>query len=420
MSAPENRSLRVALPISSFLPARGGAEIGLHNIASRLAALGHEPVVITSLTHARALKKTNWKLPYAVVAYPPRLLTLRGRGSRLARLLLKAFHGRLQRRFRFDVWHATFGFPVGVSVIEFCRERGIAHLVRCVGDDIQVKEEIGYGMRRDPGVDAEVRRWLPKAQCLVAITHSVAEEYRKLGIPEDIIERIPNGVDVRRFTARETNAALRRSLGLAPGVILFLSFGRFHPKKNLGQLIEAAALLRPRRGKDFHVLIAGKGVSDLEAERDRNEAGACVSLMEPAQAAQADDRVVELPDDEAVGLYKAADVFVMPSIVETFGIVTVEAMAAGLAIIAANSPGSRDVIRGGRDGLIYDGTAAGLAVAMEKMMDASIRKSWSAKSMGRAREFDWDKVVGEYAKTYRRLIAECRAGAYAAGEAGTA
>ncbi|MFZ5761928.1 MAG: glycosyltransferase family 4 protein [Thermodesulfobacteriota bacterium] len=398
--------LRIALPTSSSLPTRGGAEIGLHNIAVKLLERGHCPVLITSFRHARALKAQGWHLPYEVVSYPPRLLTWRARGRQFSNALLGAFHGWLQRRYRFDVWHATVGFPVGAAVVEFCRPRIIPHLVRCIGEDIQVHSGIGYGMRLDQKIDAEIRHWLPRAQRLVAITESVAREYEVIGVDPARILRIPNGVDLPRFLEHRPKLDLRRELGIPADAVVFLALGRFHPKKNFAQVVVAARDLAARpehAGRPFRVVIAGTGTGQLVNAVSENDAANLVYLYEP-QRTVARDYDVRLPDDEILDLYAAADVFVMPSLIETFGIVTIEAMAAGLPVIAANSPGCRDVIDGGRFGRLYDGGTDGLTAAMAEMLNSDTRMVWCAKSRERVCDFDWTTVVDRYIAAYRRMI----------------
>lgn len=399
-------ALTVALATSSSLPARGGAEIGLHNIASRLWELGHRPVLITSFAHACALRTGPWRLPYDVVPYPPRFLTWRAGGRQMARFLLNIFHGWLQRRYRFDVWHATIGFPVGASVVEFCRPRNIPHLVRCVGEDIQVRHDIGYGMRLDPQIDREIRNWLPQAQRLVAITETVADEYGALGAAASHILRIPNGVDVSRFRSHRPSREFRRILGIPDDAMVFLALGRFHPKKNFGQVLAAASALRMRTDKPFRVVVAGSGVGELASVIAAAEMADRAHLYEP-QGAGDICQGAHLPDNEILDLYSMADVFVMPSLIETFGIVLVEAMAAGLPLIVADSPGCRDIVAGGWFGRLYDGTADALADVMAEFLEPGGRDIWAAKSRQRAEEFDWSVVVERYVDAYRQMIEEC-------------
>tara|TARA_Y100000782_G_scaffold71573_2_gene77339 strand:- start:39433 stop:40611 length:1179 start_codon:yes stop_codon:yes gene_type:complete len=390
--------LKVALPIPSFLPALGGAEVGLHNIAMQLVEKGHVPTVITSYKHVKQLKDNDWKLPYKVLAYPPKALTLRRTHPLVGRSLLNIYHRYLQTRYRFDFWHTTFGYPTGVSVVEFCRKYNIPHLVRCVGEDIQVNHDIGYGMRLDSGVDTDIRYWLPRADTLIAITDSVNEEYQKIGA-ENVL-KIPNGVCVSRFEKHPVPDDLRRRLGIDSETFLFLAFGRNHPKKNFRQLIEAAQILKSTRKPPFAVVIAGAGVGNLQFEVEEQGVSDVVRLYEPA--ARAASTLVEVPDDNVIDCYKMANAFVMPSIVETFGIVLIEAMAAGLPVIAANSPGCRDVIENGKFGEIYDGSLDQLVAKMEGFLDGTISlEGLSALGQQHVQQFDWSTVVDRYVNLYQ-------------------
>ena len=69
-------SLTIGLFSSSFLPQIGGVEVGLHNIANQLISKGYKPIIITSFSHTLNLKKMKIKLPYKVIAYPPKIFFL--------------------------------------------------------------------------------------------------------------------------------------------------------------------------------------------------------------------------------------------------------------------------------------------------------------------------------------------------------
>ena len=65
--------MKIALPITSFLPRIGGMEVGVHNLAKNLKELGHDPIVITSYSIYKELKKNKIKLPYKVISFFPRM-----------------------------------------------------------------------------------------------------------------------------------------------------------------------------------------------------------------------------------------------------------------------------------------------------------------------------------------------------------
>jgi glycosyltransferase involved in cell wall biosynthesis len=400
--------LTVALPTSTFLPGLGGAEVGLHNIALRLQQRGHHPVVIVPGPHHAALRQ-GWALPYEVIRFPPKIFGLLRRCPPLGFAALDAWFEWAHRRYRFDVWHCTMGWPTGVALVHYARtRRAIPHLVRCAGEDIQREPAIGYGARLDPRVDALVRRWLPQADVLVATTDTVAAEYRALDIPADKIVAVPNGVDVVRLRQATDRQATRKKLGIAADEKLFLAVGRNHPKKSFVTLLQAAARLKAEGRHPLRVVIAGLGCEDLRPQVEALGLEGTVTLRAQIGGGGPARLPLALPDDELVALYQAADLFVLPAITETFGIVLVEAMAAGLPVITTDAPGCRDIIRGGRDGLMVPPLdPAALAGAMERILtEPGLGELLSGRSLERAQAFSWDDVVARYEAVYRGLVAQ--------------
>lgn len=403
--------LCVGLPTSSFLPTLGGLEVGLHNIAARLVSRGHRPVVIAPAPHCKALRAGGYALPYPVAAFPPKVWGVLRHAPQLGLHLFDSIYAHLQRRHRFAVWHGTMGYPIGVTLAHFAVPRHIAHVVRCAGEDIQIDSSIGYGLRQNPAIDRLVRRELPRADRLVAITESVADEYRRLNVPPAQIARIPNGVDLQRFAGTIDRDAIRAQFGIGPDTTLFLCVGRNHPKKNLAALIRAAAQLRTRLQSKFALLIVGDGTQSLASLAAEFGIGDMVHLHTASATADADIDL-ELPPQSLVDLYRSADVFVFPSLIETFGIAIVEAMAAGLPVITTDAPGCRDLIRDGEDGLMVPaGDIAALTEAMQRVCaEPALRRDLAIRAHRRAQDFSWDAVVDSYIALYRDVIAARRAG----------
>lgn len=399
------RPLRIAMPTSTFLPALGGVEVGLHNIALRLKRRGHHPVVMVPAPHHAKLQ-SGWSLPYDVIPFPPKIWGILHRYPFLGFAIMDWWFGRMQRKHDFDVWHCTMGWPTGVALVHYARTcRRIPHLVRCAGEDIQRQPEINYGARLDPVVDDLVRQWLPQADCLVAITNTVAAEYHRLGIPDTQIARVTNGVDLQRLQSPADRIAARQRFGLAADEQVFLSVGRNHPKKNFVVLLEAAALMKQRGMARLRIVIAGRGASELQSKADALGLTGETLLLEQIGDEVAGSAALALPSDALVALYHSADVFVLPSITETFGIVLVEAMAAGLPVVTTDAPGCRDIIRGGEDGLMVPpNDPDAMAEAMADALAEPTRSRLSALSMARAKAFSWDDVVDDYLKLYNRII----------------
>lgn len=384
--------------ISSFLPNLGGIEVGLHNIAMRVQKLGYKAVIFAPHEHVKILRAEGWNLPYEIVAIPPRIGGIIGRAPAIGFGIMDVYLGHMARKYDIAFWHVTMGYPMGCAMVHFAEhsKNDVQYLIRCAGEDIQKQPEIGYGMRLDPKLDTVISGYLSRAQRLVAITPSVRAEYKALNVPDERIFDIPNGVALDRFEACDNRAKTRADLGLGEDDLLILSVGRNHPKKNYKALVEATRLLKTQGKTGFKVVCVGNGCADLYDEG----LGDCLTLIDGMNSP--DQSNLQLPVSELVDLYKAADIFAFPSLMETFGIAIVEAMAAGLPVIVGDSEGCRDIVQRGQWGLMCDPNApADLAQKLtEWMASPDERATWAEKSKTRAKDFDWDIIAKRYAEIY--------------------
>jgi phosphatidyl-myo-inositol alpha-mannosyltransferase len=132
--------------------------------------------------------------------------------------------------------------------------------------------------------------------------------------------------------------------------------------------------------------------------RDRG----AVELLAPDVRARV-DLVDTVAHDELPGFHAGADVFVSPALgQESFGMVLVEAMAAGVPVVASDIPGYREVVRDGRDGLLVPpGDADALAAAVLRILgDRSLARRLSTAGRERAERYRWERVVPEIEQAY--------------------
>ena len=206
---------------------------------------------------------------------------------------------------------------------------------------------------------------------------------------------IPNGVDVDRF---------RRAVPLArwqDGTSNILFVGRHEPRKGLIELLKAFRILRST-GCRCRLLIVGSGPQEREARR--------YVLTRRLRGVEFLGRV---SDDEKAQLYKTADVYVSPATGrESFGIVLLEAMAAGTAIVCSDIHGYKGVVRRGREGLLVPPRKPkALAEAIGALVaDPELRERMGTEGEARAAEFSWERVTAKvddyYGFVIRRLAAQ--------------
>ena len=117
------------------------------------------------------------------------------------------------------------------------------------------------------------------------------------------------------------------------------------------------------------------------------------------------DKINNIPSDKIFDLYKISDCFIMPSKIESFGIVSVEAMSFGLPVIASKSPGNSDILKNGEYGIIFDGSKKALLEIIKRLANnKDLVIKYSKKSLKRSTKYDWSKIVESYISIYKKLI----------------
>ena len=206
---------------------------------------------------------------------------------------------------------------------------------------------------------------------------------------------IPNGVDTDRF---------RRAVPIArwqDGTRNILFVGRFEPRKGLIDLLKAYRILR-KTGCQCRLLVVGGGPQEREARR---------YLMQRKMGGV--EFLGRVSDEERDALFKTADVYCSPATGgESFGIVLLEAMAAGTSIVCSDIHGYKGVVRRDRDGLLVPPRdKKALAGALARILgDDELRASMAASGLKRAEDFSWPRVTAKvedyYGFVIRRLAAQ--------------
>lgn len=205
---------------------------------------------------------------------------------------------------------------------------------------------------------------------------------------------VPNGVDVGRFRGAAPIPQMREHASL-------LFVGRLEPRKGLDQLLHAMTLLKTTR-PDLRLFVVGDG-----PDRDR-----CQQLL-PTRLRSDVVFLGRVGADELPRFYASCDLFVAPALGgESFGIVLIEAMAAGAPVVASDIPGYASVVTDGVDGrLVPPGDPAALADAVAALLDnPSLAKALATTAADRVGRYDWSAVAGQVRATYQRVVGETRAG----------
>jgi len=280
---------------------------------------------------------------------------------------------------------------------------GIPVTMTAHGADIETDCGSGHGFRLRPEHDERIKALARRASSLTAISPQMEVRYREMGAPADRIRYIPNGVDIKRFRGRNTDRnAVRRAFGLPVDKPLVLTVGSNRPAKGHRFIPPALAALR-REERDIAWVILGGEQGEM-CELARQERVADDLHILPALLGDAGCSMA-FPSDQVIDLYKAADVFALPSLSEGFGLVAIEAMAAGLPVVASAVGGLEQTISDGENGLLCPAAAPErMAAVIGRVLDESdLRQRLTAGAQKTVELYDWDKIAVDYLDLYRDL-----------------
>ena len=232
------------------------------------------------------------------------------------------------------------------------------------------------------------------ARVIAVSAHSRRELIDWLALPPDRVVTVPNGVS-EEFAPAALSAVeiFRRQHGLPPRFILFI--GTLEPRKNLVHLIEAFTRARPRLHDETHLVIAGSK-------------GWYYEQIFARVAALAERSAIIFPGfvpaEQLPWWYRAATVFVYPSLYEGFGLPVLEAMASGTAVITSNTSSLPEVV--GDAAILVDPTDVdALAAAMVRLLnDETLRVQLSAAGVRQAAQFSWQRCAEETVAVYREAL----------------
>jgi 1,2-diacylglycerol 3-alpha-glucosyltransferase len=211
---------------------------------------------------------------------------------------------------------------------------------------------------------------------------------------------IPTGTDLKPYMQAD-GGALRREQGWQADKVV-ISIGRLAPEKNWETLLRAAAHAYAQC-PELRLVMIGEGPERENLERLAQELGV-------------GERVTftgVLPFDQVPVYLKAADVFAFASITETQGLVTIEAMAAGLPVVAVNGSGTRDIVEAGKQGVLAANDPDSLAAALTGLLaDPQKMRELGRNALQRAKEFDIGKLSKQVVGVYEQAIEDKKAQRY--------
>lgn len=268
---------------------------------------------------------------------------------------------------------ATEGF-LGRSALNICRKRGIPVLSGMHTNFHQYSTHYGVGLIK-PLVIAELRRFHNKCNATLVPTQTMADQ-----LAEKKFARLrvwPRGVDTKAFNPSHRQSVLRKTWGLADNDLAVIYVGRIAPEKNINLAFEAFQAIKKNHPTARFVLV-GDGPSKNWLHQVYPDA-----LFVGTKVGQ-----------ELAEHYASGDIFLFPSLTETFGNVVLEALASGLAVISYDMAAAGQLIEHGKNGMLVsvDDSSAFVEQASELADHPDLLMQLKCHAVETAAQQGWDKI----------------------------
>ena len=227
---------------------------------------------------------------------------------------------------------------------------------------------------------------------IIAVSEFLKKELvDQYGLPANDITVVPNGIEKDFFDKVDTSM-VRKELGLAKDDVVLFYLGRLSARKGLQLLLDAFKELSKQNPK-LKLVIGGVGEYEATIKEFIKDNRLQDSLL----------FVGNVPDSRLKAYYSDFDIFVLPSLYETFGIVLLEAMSQGTPVVATRIGGIPEVV--GDSGVIVKPDSASLAAGIKKMVDdAALRKRLGKKAREQAKRYLWSSVVKQVETVYESIL----------------
>jgi len=401
----------------------GGTETVILEISRQQQRQGASPEILTSMALAKnrheniggiPVRRCSYSYPFLGLSPADRAAMDKKGGNLLSLSLFKELLTRKEVR----LFHAHALKRLGGQVRTAARLRRKPFVVSLHGGMFDVpaaeREQMQQPIRNKPewgklfGALFGSRRILDDADLVICVGKSEMDAARR-HLRHQRIAYLPNGVDCGRF-AKGDGLAFRAKHRIASDAFVVLNVSRIDEQKNQLLLLQAFQQFQKTKPEAVLVLIGPETQPAYAAQLRRH-----------IKANDLGDNVRMLPgllnsDPDLVRAYHAADLFVLPSRHEPFGIVVLEAWSAGRPVLASRVGGLQHLIRDGETGLfITDGPgdrATQLAGQLQRLAgDEALRKRLAERGQGEARLlYDWSRISKKLEALYQQAEAHAARG----------
>jgi 1,2-diacylglycerol 3-alpha-glucosyltransferase len=386
--------MKIVISIDNYYPNVNGSSYFAQRLAYYLMQRGHEVLaIVPSLSVRHETFVHDGVEAFGVRSFP----ILFYKGFRFVQPL--GIEKTIERRvleFKPDLIHLQDHFFIGSALRRIAKKHGIPMM----GTNHFMPENLTHYLHLPKTIDRRVKNWawdgfrevFEDLHFITTPTQSAANLLKDVRLSKSVMP-VSNGIDLRKFHPKNNGAHLKRLYNL-PDKPIFLYVGRLDKEKNVDLILRA--LKNALKHVDIHFVIGGKGA---EAKK----------LIKLAHALGISDHVTFtgfISDAELPNVYTIADAFVIAGIAELQSIVTMEAMASGLPVIAVNAVALPELVKHGDNGFLFDvGDVDALSGHLVKIFsDPQLRTQMAKRSLEIIQDHSIDRTISTYESLYNQLV----------------
>lgn len=386
--------MKILIATDTYYPDVNGAAYFTYRLASALAKKGHN---VSVLCPSRSFKNTvveNKGVMVYGVRSVPIMVYKNFRVSPLA-ISGKTIE-RVVKEISPDVIHVQNHFMIGKGAVVAAKKLGIP----VMGTNHFMPENLVHYFH----LPKIIENWLKNfgwKQCIKVFerldyvttpTKTAAELLKKAGFGKNV-EPVSCGIDLLRFNPENDGSYLKKIYAIPADGPVMLYVGRLDKEKKIEVILRALPDILLKT--DVHFVLAGVGENKQKLE----------ALAEKLGVRKAVKFVGFIPDKDFQNIYRIADVFVIASIAELQSIVTMEAMASGLPVIAVNAMALPELVHDGENGYLFpDGDSKALAEkVLAVLLENDLKEQMSKKSLEIIKAHDLNKTIDKYESIYNEI-----------------
>jgi 1,2-diacylglycerol 3-alpha-glucosyltransferase len=386
--------MRILIATDTYHPDVNGAAYFTYRLTTILAERGHNVFVMCpSRSFRNTVSDDEGVMVYGIRSIPLPLYL----DFRISPLFVSRIIKRAVKEISPDIVHIQNHFLIGKQAVGAAKKLGIP----VIGTNHFMPENLVHYLH--PPRDAEKRlQQLAWRQCVRVFeqldfvatpTKTAAALLRNAGLSKDVVP-ISCGIDLERFKPTNDGSYLKQRFAIPNNKPVLLYVGRLDKEKRIDVILRSLPDIL--RVASVHLVVAGIGREKKKLEEATEKLGMQETVTFTGF----------VPDKDLQNIYRIADLFVTAGIAELQSIVTMEAMASGLPVVAVNAMALPELVHDGENGYLFsDGDSKMLAEKVIAILsNQTMRAQMSKKSLDIIKGHDINKVVEKYESIYNQII----------------